>query len=300
MEYTQLGRTGWRVSKLGLGGAPLGGDFGETNDREVVEVVHAAIDLGVNFFDTAPLYGSGESERRLGLALRGRRDQVVLATKAVMRGESYSYENTIQSVEESLRRLQTDWIDLIQLHELETCGAEMAINETIPAFRKLQEQGKVRAIGVNAGRVGMLLPFVQEGLIDTVQTFGKYTLIDHTAADILFPHTQQHGVGVIHGSPLAMGVLADNPAPFMLKYEANLREAERRKAELAFLRQPGVGGLIEPAMRFCLGCPDIAVTLTGTTSVKELTRNVSYCDGKGLEPEALRQVLSLFRGEVMP
>lgn len=299
MEYTQLGRTGWKVSKLGLGGAPLGGDFGETNDREVEKVVHAAIDLGINFFDTAPLYGRGESERRLGLALRGRRDRVILATKAVMRGDSYSYENTIRSVEESLDRLQTDFIDLIQLHELETCGEETAMSDTLPAFRKLQEQGKVRAIGVNAGRVAMLLPFVQEGLVDTVQTFGKYTLIDHTASDILFPHTRGHGVGVIHGSPLAMGVLADSPAPFMANYQAKLQEGERRKAELAFLRQPGAGGLIEPAMRFSLGCPDIAVTLTGTTSVLELAKNASYCDGKGLAPELLEQVLSLFKGEAM-
>ncbi|GGD53501.1 aldo/keto reductase [Paenibacillus nasutitermitis] len=299
MEYTQLGRTGWQVSKLGLGGAPLGGDFGETTDREVEDVVHAAIDLGINFFDTAPLYGQGESERRLGLALRGRRDRVILATKAVMRGESYSYDNTIRSVEESLRRLQTDWIDLIQLHELESCGEEMARNETLPAFRTLLEQGKVRALGVNAGQLGLLLPFVQENLVDTVQTFGKYTLIDHTAAEILFPHTRVHGTGVIHGSPLAMGMLADSPAPFLHKYPAKLQEAERRKAELAFLRQPGPGGLIQSAMRFCLGCPDISVTLTGTTDIRELTRNASYCDGKGLDPEIEGRVLSTFKGEAM-
>lgn len=302
MQYTQLGQTGIRVSKLGLGGAPIGGDFASTMTDEIaVRTIHAAIDHGITFLDTAPLYGRGESERRFGLALRGKRDRVVLATKAVMRGDPYTYENTMKSVEDSLRRLQTDYIDLIQLHELETCGAEMGMNETLPAFLKLKEQGKVRAIGVNAGRTEMLQPFIESGLIDTVQTYAKYTLIDYAAKDVLFPLTRKHGVSVIHGSPLWMGILADRPAQFLLKNPAMLAEAERRKELLGFLRQGSgePGGFIEPAMRFCLGCPDIAVTLTGASSPEEVAQNVKYCDGVGLGADVEERVLSLFPGRAL-
>lgn len=298
MEYTVLGKTGFKVSKLGLGGAPLGGDFGSgPDDRQAIEVVHAALDLGINFIDTAPLYGDGDSERRIGLALRGRRDRVVLATKAVKRGTPYSYENVMASVEGSLERLQTDYIDLLQLHELETATQEQATDETLSAFLKLAEQGKVRAFGVNARETELLLPYVEAGRVDTVQTFMRYQLIDHTAKDTLLPLARARNVGVINGSVLAMGILADSPAPFLGKYPDILAEAEKRMRQIEFLRKPGPKGLIEPAMRFSLAHPDIAVTLTGTTSVRSLTLNASYCDGVGLTEEETARVYALFQGQ---
>ena len=297
MQYSALGKTGLTVSKLGLGGAPIGGDFGVVSDQQAIEVIHSAIDLGINFFDTAPLYGRGESERRYGIALKGKREQVVLATKAVMRGDPYTYENTINSVESSLRRLQTDYIDLIQLHEAEHVPFEDAMNGTIAAFLKLKEQGKVRAIGVNAGRLELLFPFIKTGKIDTVQTFSKYTLLDHTAKDTLFPLAKEMGVGVINGSPLGMGVLTDKPAPFLQNNKKLLMEAEKRKEKLTFLRKQGPNGLIEPAMRFSLTCPDIAVTLTGTVSLRSLKLNASYCDGIGLSAEEMHKVFELFNNK---
>ncbi|MNH90078.1 General stress protein 69 [compost metagenome] len=298
MQYTELGKTGMKVSKLGLGGAPLGGDFGETTDQTVINVVHAAIDFGINFIDTAPLYGRGESERRIGLALKGgKRDEVILATKAVMRGEAYTYENTIRSVEDSLKRLQTDYVDLIQLHESESTTFEEGMNGTVAAFLKLKEEGKVRAIGVNAGIVELLFPYIRTGKIDTIQNFARYTLIDVTAKDELFPLAREYGVGVINGSVLGMGVLADAPAPFMHKNTELLEEAERRKQQISFLRRTEPKGLIEPGMRFSLTCPDIAVSLTGTTSIESLRKNVSYCDGVGLTDEEQEKIFTLFAGK---
>ncbi|NGP44899.1 aldo/keto reductase [Bacillaceae bacterium SIJ1] len=294
MQYTELGKTGITVSKLGLGGAPIGGDFSDITDPKAIEVIHAALDLGVNFFDTAPLYGRGESERRFGIALKGRRENIVLATKAVMRGDSYSYDNTIQCVEESLQRLQTDYIDLIQLHEAECTTYEEAMEGTMAAFLKLKEQGKVRAIGVNAGQTELLIPYIKSGKIDTIQTFSKYMLIDHTAKDELIPLAKKMNVGVINGSPLGMGVLADAPAPFLLKNTALLAEAEKRKEQISFLRKTEPKGLIEPAMRFSLSHPNIAVTLTGTTSLNSLKKNARYCDGRGLTEDEQRRVYELF------
>ncbi|MFD0618688.1 aldo/keto reductase [Paenibacillus sp. GCM10027629] len=297
MEYAILGKTGFKVSKIGLGGAPLGGDYGGTTDEIVTRVIDHALDLGMNFIDTAPLYGRGESERRIGKALKGKRSDVIIASKAVMRGEPYTYENTIKSVEDSLRRLQTDYIDLIQLHELEQTTFEQAINETLPAFRKLKEQGKVRAIGVNAGRLDLLMPFLQEELVDTIQTYAKYTLIDYSAKDELLPLAKEKQIGVIHGSPLAMGILADHPAPFLQNNAVLLEEAARRMTQLDFLRNTAPNGLVEPALRFSLTCPDIAITLVGTTSIQSLTLNASFCDGRGLSDDEMTKVFSLFQGQ---
>lgn len=297
MQFVELGKTGFKVSKLGLGGAPLGGDFGEMTDEQAVRVVHLALELGINFIDTAPLYGRGESERRIGLALKGKRNEVILATKAVMRGDAYSYDNTIRSVEQSLQRLQTDRIDLIQLHELEQTTFEQAMNETIPAFLKLKEEGKVRAIGVNARDISLLLPFVKLGVVDTIQTFCRYMLIDFSANEQLLPLAKQMNVGVINGSPLGMGILADAPAPFLKSNHDLLAETQSRVGQLDFLRKTEPKGLIEPAMRFSLSCPDIAVTLTGTTSVRSLTRNAGYCDGIGLTDAEMARLHSLFAGK---
>ncbi|MBP3965865.1 aldo/keto reductase [Paenibacillus lignilyticus] len=297
MEYTTFGKSSIRVSKLGLGGAPLGGDFGPVTDKQVIELIDRALELGINFIDTAPLYGRGESERRIGKAMQGRRENVVLATKAVTRGVPYSYDNVIRSVEDSLRRIGTDYVDLIQMHELDPSNMEIGMTETIPAFLKLKEQGKVRAIGVNAHNPSLLLPFIQSGAIDSVQTFSRYMLIDYTAMDELLPAARKHGVSVINGSVLGMGLLADAPAPFMLHRAQLLEAAEHRIREIAFLRKTEHKGLIEPAMRFSLASPDIAVTLTGTTSLRSLALNAGYCDGVNLPPGDLERLLGLFPGQ---
>ncbi|MCY9667178.1 aldo/keto reductase [Paenibacillus alginolyticus] len=297
MEYTTFGKTGVRVSKLGLGGAPLGGDYGPVTDEQVTEVIDQALELGINFIDTAPLYGRGESERRIGKALHGKRDQVFLASKAVMRGEPYTYDNTIRSVEDSLKRLGTDYLDLIQMHELSDSNSEIGMKETIPAFLKLKEQGKVRAIGVNAFNPSLLLPFIRSGHIDSVQTFCRYMLIDYSAMDELLPTAREHGVSVINGSVLGMGLLAEAPAPFMNQDSPMFTEAQRRIQEIAFLRKSEPKGLIEPAMRFSLSSPDITVTLTGTTSLRSLALNASYSDGVGLPQDELDRLLTLFPGQ---
>lgn len=295
MEYSVLGRTGLRVSRLGLGGAPLGGDYGAVTDREVAEVVDAAIDEGINVIDTAPLYGSGDSERRIGRALTGKRNEVVLATKAVMRGEPYSYENTLRSVESSLRRLNTDWVDIIQVHEPGATTYEQIMNETVPAFLKLREQGKVRWLGINERNLDQLVRFMKTDVFDVLQFYTRYMLIDCTAKDEVLPLARRMNIGVINGSVLGMGVLAG--VTHMLEgYPALLEEANRRMAELAFLRRPGSSGLIEPAMRFSLTCPDIAVTLTGVASAGLLRRNAGYCDGEGLAEHELNRIFSLFQG----
>lgn len=296
MEYTRFGRTGLRVSRLGLGGAPLAGDFGPADEREVEKMIHEAIDGGINFIDTAPRYGNGESERRIGRALRGgKRNGIVLASKAVGPDESFGYAETIRSVERSLQRLQTDWIDLMQIHDAERAPYETIVNETLPALEKLREEGKIRFIGVSTRILPLLMRFVRLNRFDSVQFYARYMLIDHTAKDELLPLTTEAGIGVINGSVLGLGLLADTPAPFLNR--AIVREAQRRIEQLRFLRKREPHGLVEPAMRFSLSQPAIHVTLTGAATREVLRTNMAFCDGKGLEPEELERVYALFQGK---
>ncbi|MEY3989716.1 MAG: hypothetical protein RI985_797 [Chloroflexota bacterium] len=297
MQYTRLGRTNWQVSRLGLGGAAIGDEFGQVDQSEAVRTIHHAIDCGINFLDTAAQYGRGESERRFGVALKNKRHSVYLATKAVMRGTPYDYATTMASVEASLRRLDTDYIDLIQLHEAETTTFEVAIEGCIAAFLDLKKAGKVRAIGVNARNLAILVPYIKTGHIDTVLTYCRYMLIDITMHDELFPLTQAYDIGVINGSPLGMGIMTDTPAPFLRDQHALLAEAERRKALIHHLKQPGPHGFVEAAMRYSLTNDDIAVTLTGTPFVDQLNQNIALCDGVGPSAAERAELHQRFAGQ---
>ncbi|UKS28368.1 aldo/keto reductase [Paenibacillus sp. HWE-109] len=296
MEYTTLGRTGLRVSKLGLGGAPLGGVFGPADVQSVEKMIHEAIDGGINFIDTAPSYGRGESERRIGLALSGvRRKQVVLASKAVGPGESFDYATTIRSVEASLERLRTDWIDLLQIHDAEQVPYETIVNETLPALEKLRKDGKIRYIGITTRILPLLMRFVRLNRFDSIQFYTRYMLIDHTAKDELIPLAAEAGIGVINGSVLGLGLLADTPASFLRP--GIVEEAAQRMEQLQFLRKTEPHGLVEPAMRFSLSQQAIHVTLTGATSSEVLRANMAICDGRGLAAEELNRVYALFQGK---
>lgn len=297
MQYTRLGRTGWQVSALGLGGAALGDEFGAISPAQATATISAAIDGGITFFDTAAQYGRGESERRMGAALKPYRRDIILATKAVMRGTPYDYPTTIQSVHDSLARLQTDYIDLIQLHEAEATSFDVAMEGCLRAFLALKKAGLVRAIGVNGRDIATLLPYIESGLIDTTLVYCRYMLIDTTLVDALLPAAQRHDVAIINGSPLGMGVLTDTPAPFLQHDTALLTEVSRRTAQVAHLRKPGPNGLVEPAMRYSLTHPGIAVTLTGAAHPAVLQANLAFCDGIGPSAAERRQTEALFAGQ---
>jgi L-galactose dehydrogenase len=297
MQYKRLGRTGWQVSAMGLGGAALGDEFGAISPAQAADTVAAARDAGINFFDTAAQYGLGESERRMGAALKPYRRDVILATKAVMRGTPYDYTTTMKSVHDSLTRLQTDYIDLIQLHEAETTSFDVAIDGCLRAFADLKKAGVVRAIGVNGRDIATLLPYIESGLIDTTLVFCRYMLIDTTIVDALIPATRHHDVAIINGSPLGMGLLTDVPAPFLRDDTALLAEVARRKMHIAHLARPGANGFVEPALRYSLTHPDIAVTLTGAAHPDVLRANLAFCDGTGPSVAERRHTEALFAGQ---
>jgi L-galactose dehydrogenase len=293
MHYTTLGRTGLTVSTLGLGGASIGGSYGPVEDEpEALRTVQAAVDLGINFIDTAPLYGRGQSEERIGRALaecRGR-DKVILATKVgyLPPGLGYDRATTVAAVEASLTRLQTDCVDLIQIHEVDRVPLAQAVEETLEGFRLLQAAGKVRFAGITGDNVAKLTLAADTGLFDAVQTFRHYTLTNQTAADELLPTAARHTMGVINGSPLGMGLLTGGD-PHVMNRPAPPEVVARvdRMRELA--QRLGIS-LPELAIRFSLSQPGISVTIPGTKSVVRLAENAAAWRAGPLPPDVLAEI----------
>jgi L-galactose dehydrogenase len=216
MEYRKLGRTDLELSVIGFGAAPLGGEYGGLDLAEAERAVHKAIDEGITFFDTAAYYGRRLSEERLGRFLQGRRDQVVLATKCARFEKElfdFSGPRVRTSVEESLRLLRTDRIDLLTIHDIEFGDREQVVSETVPAARRLQEEGLVRWVGVSGLPLRILADVAARAHVDSVISYCHYNLMLRDLDRYLTPTLREHGIGLINASPLHMGVLTDSGAP---------------------------------------------------------------------------------------
>jgi aryl-alcohol dehydrogenase-like predicted oxidoreductase len=211
IEKRTLGQSGIEVTKVGFGLWAAGGDYwGPTQDREVLDAIDAALDAGMNFFDTADVYGGGHSEELLGRAMKGRRDQFVVATKIgwldfdgeAGRSAYDTVDKLVAGVESNLRRLQTDTIDVIQSH-IDFRDPTMEV--FVAGFQKLQREGKVRAYGVSTSDLDYLKAFNSDGGCATLQI--DYSILNRTAEAEIFPYCAAQDIGVIVRGPLAMGIL---------------------------------------------------------------------------------------------
>src|SRR5580692_6576214 len=235
MEYGTLGRTGLRVSKLGFGGSPLGNEFGEIDPSESERAVHCAIDLGINYFDVAPYYGRTLAETRLGAALVGRRDKVVLATKCGRYDVAkfdFSTARIRRSIDESLERLRTDYLDVFLAHDIEFVNEHQIVDEAIPAMRALQSEGKARFIGITGLQLNMLRKVAQAAPVDAILSYCRYNLLITDMDDLLTPFAKQHGIGLINASPLHMGILTPNGPPPWHPASPEVKEAGREMVRL--------------------------------------------------------------------
>ena len=211
LKTRTLGKSGIEVTEIGMGLWAAGGDqWGPTDDRTVLDAIDYALDAGVNFFDTADVYGSGHSEELLGQAMRGRRDRFVVATKIgwrnfdSARGQTAydSVEKLIAGVESNLRRLQTAYIDVMQSH---IGYREPTMEVFLAGFQRLQEHGKIRAYGVSTSDFDYLQRFNQDGRCATLQI--DYSLLNRTPEAEILPYCQEQNIGVIVRGALAMGIL---------------------------------------------------------------------------------------------
>jgi L-galactose dehydrogenase len=269
------------VSVLSFGASSLGGVFRAVDDAESERTVRTALDLGINFIDTSPFYGNTRSELVLGRALRGvPRERYILATKIGQYGEGefdFSAKRVASSLEESCRRLGTDYIDLLQCHDIEFAPLDCIVAETLPALAELRRAGRIGHIGVTGLPLKVLRAAVERagpGLIETVLSFCRFELND-SALDGLIPFFQEKGVGVINGSPTGMGLLTARGLPSW--HPATRRMAEVAAEAVRYCGELGVD-VVKLALQFSVAHPGIATTLVGTANPANLARNVAYVD----------------------
>lgn len=283
-ERVPLGRTALHVSRLSLGGAPIGALAGDDAEETTHAIVGRAYALGIRAFDTAPLYGSGASERRLGGALRQLpRDEIVVATKVgrLIRPDAagqprpvfdFSYDGVMRSVEESLQRLGLDRVDVLHIHDADQHYQE-ALSGAYRALDRLRTEGVIGAVGAGMNQQEMPARFAREGKFDTFLLAGRYTLLDQVGLKDLLPLCVAQGIGLYVGGVYNSGILA-NPAPgATFNYRPApaewLEKAQRLKAICDRHQTP----LMAAAIQFPLAHPAIATVLTGVRSVAELEEN---------------------------
>jgi L-galactose dehydrogenase len=292
MQYRQLGQTGLEVSILSYGASSLGSVFRAIDENEGIKTVHTALNLGINFIDVSPFYGLTKAETVLGKALKSvARDRYYLATKVGRYGAAefdFSSTRVTASVDESLARLGVDYIDLIQCHDIEFGSLDQIINETLPALRRVQEQGKVRFVGITGLPLKIFQNVIERAEIDTILSYCRYELND-TSLEALIPTLQAKHIGLISASPLGMGLLTERGAPDWHPAPAEIKDTCARA--VAYCRSQGVD-IAQLALQFSLSNPAIATTLVGTASPHNLAKNVKWLKTP-LDQELLAQVRAI-------
>ncbi len=289
MEYQTLGKTGMKVSIIGYGVSPLGNVFGETDEAEGIRAVHYAIDHGINYFDVAPMYGVTLAETRLGRALKGKRDKIFLATKCCrydIDKFDFSAKRVLESIDESLERLQTDYVDVYQVHDIEFGDKEQVINEAIPAARKVQESGKARFVGITGLPVRYLHHVASQVEVDTILSWAHYDLVEDEMDDVLTPFARERGIGLINASPLHQRLLTEKGPPEWHRSPKEVLEVGPKIAALC--REYGVK-IADVAVRFALDHPYVAMTIVGMSKLRHVEQNVKVLDFKN-DPELLAKI----------
>ncbi|MCQ2197053.1 MAG: aldo/keto reductase [Bacteroidaceae bacterium] len=284
MKYTELGKTGMKVSNVALGASSLGGVFHSLKEETGIKAVHTAVDNGINLIDVSPYYGHYKAEQVLGKALKEiERNRYYLSTKVGRYGKDgkntwdYSGERARQSVYESMERLNIDHIDLINVHDIEFADLEQVINETLPALVALREEGVVSHVGITnltLRHFKYVIDHVPAGTVESVLSFCHYTLNDDALADYL-DYFEERGIGVINASPYSMGLLTQRGAPDWHPAPAALQRLARKAVD--FCNNRGVE-IEKLAMQFSCANERIASTLFSTTNPDNVLKTIAYAN----------------------
>jgi L-galactose dehydrogenase len=291
MRYRRLGRSDLTLSALGFGASPFGNVFAVTDLRECIRATHLAVDLGINFFDVSPYYGETLAEERLGQALVGKRGLIVLATKCGRYGANkfdFSAQGVTAGLEASLRRLRTDHVDLLQVHDVEFAEVAQVVAETLPALHHLQKQGKTRYVGITGYSLKTLARIARAFPVDSILTYCRSNLLITDMDEALVPLAEERGIGLINASPLHMGLLTEEGAPAWHPAPPSVHAAARRAKAAAEARG---FKLPELALRFCLAHPYVASTLVGMATQAQVAENVNALD-VAVDNELFAEVLA--------
>ncbi len=277
MQYRILGKTGLRISALGFGVSPVGNTFETVEEQEAINSIHYAIDNGINFFDVAPFYGDTLAETRLGTALKGKRQDIILATKCCryINHFDFSYQRVLSSIDESLKRLKTDYVDLLQIHDIEFGTEEQLLNEAIPAAQKVKESGKARFIGFTGLPVRYLARIARQVDVDTVLSWAHYNLLEDEINDELVPLSLEKGFGLMNAAPFLQRILTDAPLP---SWHRSPKEMIAIQPALISLCKPYGLALSDVALSYAIAHPHIASTITGMCETERVKQNIAAAD----------------------
>lgn len=321
MNYRPLGRTGWRVSDVSFGAWAIGGSWGQVSDKDSLAALHKAIDCGVNFVDTADVYGNGRSERLIAALKKTRKDEIIVATKAGRRLPQqtvggYTRRNLTTWIDDSLRNLATDTLDLLQLHCPPT-----GLYDHPEVFGMLDDfaaSGKIRSYGVSVEKVDEALKAIEFPNVQTVQVI--FNCFRQRPAEELFTRTQQKQTGILARVPLASGLLtgklrrnsaftADDHRNFNrhgqafdvgetfsgVDYETGLEAAE----EIRTLLPPGVS-LSQLALRWILMFDAVTCAIPGGKNPDQVAENCRASDLPPLTPETMKAIKAIYDQKIRP
>jgi len=315
MQYRELGRTGWKISALSFGAWAIGGSWGSTDDAESIAALHRALDLGVNFFDTADVYGDGRSEKLLAKLRRERSEQFYIATKTGRRldphvASGYNRTNLTAFVERSLKNLETDAIDLLQLH----CPPPEVyyMPEVFGILDDLVQAGKLRYYGVSVEKVEEALKAIEYPNVQSVQII--FNMFRHRPAELLFEQTKLRRVGILARVPLASGLLTGKMKPTTtfaeddhrafnrhgeafdrgetfsgVDYEIGLQAVEEIKAIC-----PQNMSLVQFALRWILMFDAVTCAIPGAKRPVQAQKNFSASDLPALSDEIMSKVRAIY------
>ncbi len=321
MKYRTLGRTGWKVSEISFGAWAIGGSWGDVSDRDSLAALHAALDGGVNFFDTADVYGDGRSERLMAKLRKERKEKFYIATKAgrrlpVQTPEGYSRKNLTAYINRSLKNLKTDSLDLLQLHCPPT--GVYYLPEVFSILDDLVKAGKLRHYGVSVEKIEEALKAIEFPNVKTVQII--FNIFRQRPAELFFTEAQRRKVGILARVPLASGMLSgkitraskfakddhrnfnrhgeafDRGETFSgVDYETGLRAVEK----LRKLVPPGAT-MAQLALRWILEFPAVTCAIPGGKRPSQVADNLAASDLPPLSAATMKKIRALYDAEIKP
>jgi L-galactose dehydrogenase len=294
MQYRPLGRTGLNFSRLSFGASSLGQEFRPVDLDEAIRSVRVALDLGMNFIDTSPYYGRGMSECLLGVALRGvPRESYYLGTKLGRYDRDhfdFSARRVVESVDVSLHRMGVEHLDIVLCHDIEFVDMAQIVEETLPAVRRLQAQGKVRFVGVSGYPMTMFRYVLDRADLDVVLSYNHYTLQNTMFAELV-PYLKAKGVGIMNAAPFSARLLTNAPLPPWHKATEEVRATCRRAAEQCASRGVDIAQL---ALQFSIANEDMTTCVVGSANPENVRKWMQWADTP-IDQTLLDEVLAILK-----
>jgi len=284
VEYREIGKTGMKVSNLSFGASSLGGVFHSIKEEEAIKTVYTAVENGINFIDVSPYYGHLKAEIVLGKALKEiDRNKYYLSTKVGRYGKDgvnywdYSAKKSKESVYESMERLNVDYIDLINVHDIEFADLDLVCNETLPALVELRRKGLVKHVGITnltLRHFKYVIDQVPTGTVESILSFCHYCLNDDALTDYL-DYFEEKGIGVINASPFSMGLLTERGAPDWHPAPKSLQGL--CKKAMQYCKDKGES-IEQLAVKYSVSNPRIATTLFSTSRPEAVLQNIKWAE----------------------